>query len=376
MSRAGLWFAQPVWVRVWARVSAAAIAVAAGCADFVPPEPEPEPEITIATPGGRLCAGMQPWVDAEIERVQAHIGLPPKLSLWIELGGSAVQEGCGESPAGTMRRGCTVGTGPDVRVYARPEALAHELVHALRRQWGLQTVDFLEEGWAETVAGSDVVPSVVEVDPRATEVDLDALLQADREAFADPFNVAVAAHVVRFIESIVGAEMLSSFFRGGVDDDHEAARARLEAELGMTWATWTTRWSGEAPPVLGRGDPCAGGVIDVPADGIEISSTVDCDASDTFGIAGDEVGAWTRQCVRVDAEGLWQAEVTAAAGRVRIEAVPGTCAVETPSTARVAREIEPGPAVATELGACTYTLVFQVVQDVPTEMHLALSPPA
>ena len=355
----------------------AATSIAAGCGDFVPPEPPPDPEVTVATPQGRLCAGMQPWVDAEIERVQDHIGLYLKLPLWIELGDAAVQAGCGETAEGAIRLGCTVGTGPDVRVYSRPDALAHELVHALRRQWELKTAEFLEEGWAEAVAGSDVVPSAVEVDPRAVEVDLEALFAADRETMSDPFNRAVAAHVVRFIEAAVGTDAIARFFRGGIDDDPEAARVRLEAELQMTWTTWATRWAGEAQPVSVRGNACAGGVVDVPAEGsLMLTSTVDCDAEDTFGIAGDAVGAWTRQCVRVASAGLWTARLSAASGPtgvVRIAAVPGTCAAETNASARASREIEPGAAVATELGACTYAVVFEAVEDVPTPMTLELS---
>jgi hypothetical protein len=354
---------------------ATTILVAAGCQSFQLPEPEPAPEVTIAVPEGRLCAGMEPWVDAELERVQAHVGLTLERSLFVELGQAAVDEGCGNTPEDSMRLGCTVGVGQDVRVYTRPEALAHELVHALRRQWELKTVPFLEEGWAETVAGSDVLPSIALVDPRAVEVDLEALLGASVEEMRDPFARMVATHVVRFIESSVGPDALAAFFRGGTDDDGEGAAIRLEVALGTSFTTWATRWSAEAQPVSGRGDPCTSGVLDVPADGVELASTVDCDAPDTFGIAGDASGAWTRQCVRVDAPGMWQAQVTATAGRVRIAAVPGTCAAETPSTAMAPREIEPGAALATVLGACTYTAVFEVVEDVPTAMVLSLSPP-
>lgn len=357
-------------------LASVAITVAAGCQSFQLPEPEPAPEVTIAVPTGRLCAGMEPWVDAELERVQAHVGLTLERSLFVELGQAAVDEGCGEAPEDSMRLGCTVGLGKAVRVYTRPEALAHEVVHALRRQWELETVPFFEEGWAESVAGSDVMPSIVEVDPRAVDVDLEELLGASVDEMRDPQARAVATHVVRFIEAAVGADALSAFFRGGRDDDAEGAAVRLEVALGTSFTTWATRWSAEAQPVSGRGDPCASGVTDVPAEGIELASTVDCDAPDTFGIAGDEVGAWTRQCVHVDAPGMWQAQVMAASGRVRIAAVPGTCDVETPSTAMASREIEPGAALETMLGACTYTVVFEVIEDVPTAMTLALQPAA
>ena len=357
--------------------AAAGLGSAAGCQSYELPEPEPPPELTVAVPQGRLCAGMAPWVDAEVQRVEDVLGLPLRRSLFVELGADAVTRACGGAEGNAVPLGCTVGTGQDVRVYARPEALAHELVHALRRQWELGTVAFLEEGWAEAITGSDVVPSIVEVDPRAVEDDVEAMLEASAEEMRDPWRRTIAAHVVRFMEDVAGAEALSAFFRGGTGEGAEGARVRIESMLGMSWTSWVTRWSAEAQPVKGRGDPCAiTGVIDAGADGAALEAMVDCDGPGTFGIAGDDVGAWTRQCVRVMAAGPWTAELTADGGSVTLAAVPGTCEVDTPSTAMASREIEPGAAVTTMLGACTYTATFTVRDDVPTAMTLALQPDA
>lgn len=352
--------------------AALAVVAAGGCGDVTYAELGPTPEVIVATGQGRLCAGMQPWVDAEIERVQAHTGLQLSHSLWVELGDAAVAAGCADDTEGRARLGCAVGAGAEVRVYARPEALAHELVHALRRQWELSTVPFLEEGWAEAVAGSDVHPSVFEVNPGDVDVELDALLEVDRAAVRDEATYAVAVHVVRFLEASVGVEAMAAWFRGGVDEDAEAARVRIEAAFGASWTTWVTRWSAEADVVSARGDACAGlEIVDVPVDGVEIEAVVDCGDPGTFGIAGDAVGAWTRRCMRVSEAGIWEVEVDAAVGSARIEAVAGTCAVGTSGTARVEREIDAGAGVIeTELGACVYAVVFGVQEDVVTQMSV------
>ena len=181
------------------------------------PQPEPPAELELVAPSGvEVCKGTRAWADAEAQRVQDTTGLPLRYALPVELGATAVDESCGEAPVEGVRLGCATGTKGSTKVFAEPVAFAHELTHALRRQWGLSTVPIFEEGYAEAINGSDAYPSYVEREPGDEEVDIAALVLAG-EPTVGAGQYRVATHFMRWLMAEHGEAHVAAFMTAGSD---------------------------------------------------------------------------------------------------------------------------------------------------------------
>ncbi|MEX1364226.1 MAG: hypothetical protein AB1Z98_13960, partial [Nannocystaceae bacterium] len=284
--------------------------------------PPAQVEIT-ATQGARLCAGTSAWARAEFARVVEATGMPPLFAMPVVVGHDAVRQRCTNLGDPRAVLGCTVGDGGSVRVFTTADALAHELVHALRRQQDLRTIALFEEGFAELVDGSDPYPRWNELDPaRLPEVWLPPRL-AQLPRLDDGDTYRVAAHFFGALTDEHGPDSVAAFMRGGIDDTPEQALERFELHFGPSLEGQSTVWSEAGPQGFGRGRLCPDGAEPAPTGPVVLQATVDCDDPQTFGLIGAGERAWVRRCVELSA-GRYEVEL--AAGRARWESVPQSCA--------------------------------------------------
>jgi len=347
------------------------------CAEPVErPEQDEEGEVVVEpAAGARLCAEMEPWIEAEIERVGREVGLRPAFELGVTLGASAVATECVEPGDIRAVQGCTVGDGAAVAVVTTPGTFAHELVHALRRHQGLRTRPLFEEGFAELRGGSDAYPRVDQLEPAAlAEVrQPEAMIELGPSEFRDGQSYRAAAHFLAFVEQTDGPEALASFMRGGLDDSAADARRRFELHFGASLSERAEAWRQQGPHEVSEGDPCTGGAEPLPATGARIEVTVDCDAPGTMGLAGAEETAWRRTCVAVEA-GRYVIALEAEAGSVYAEPAAGSCDPSTSALDRAPFGLEAGEQAALELGACTWALTFASTRDQPEALVLRVDP--
>lgn len=334
------------------------------------PKNEAPVELELATADGiEICAGTRAWAEAEAERVQAVTGLPLRHALRVELGSGAVEASCGEAPIEGERLGCTTGTKGTTRVFAEPVAFAHELTHALRRQWGLSTVPIFEEGYAEAVNGSDAYPSYVEREPDDEKVDIAALVLAGGPTVGAG-QYRVATHFMRWLMAQYGESEVAGFMTAGSDRKPEDAAARFESAFGESLASVGQRWSEQATGLAFRGGGCPE-TIAVESPAATIDATVRCDAEDTLGLSGEL--ALVRRCFGLGDAATFDLELEATRGAVRLEVVPVGCDVEPGGSTRSPVVIEAGDVQTAELAGCTWMATFLDPGTEPLDMKLHLT---
>ncbi|MCX4247447.1 hypothetical protein [Paraliomyxa miuraensis] len=341
---------------------------------------EPAEIVVSAVEGARLCAGTQTWVDDELRRVRAETGLLPVARLPVTLGAGAVEERCTVPDDPETVVGCTLGEGGATAVISTPEALSHELVHALRRHQELRTRTMFEEGFAEAIDGSDAYPRYVELEPGELPEARwpEALVQQSKAEFRSVQSYRVAVHFVDHLRRVHGAEAVAAFMRGGIDGTAAEAETRFERHFGTSLEAEAQAWRASGAQGFGRGDPCAGGVVAIESGvTVELVVRVDCDDPETMGLEGAAEAAWIRRCVSLGA-GRRAVQMGMGAGpglgAVRWEAVPQTCAEGSSELDAAPKVVEAGDAGTLEFAACTWAVTFESTADGPQELSLTLGP--
>ncbi len=319
--------------------------------------------VTVAAPDGvTVCEGTRRWAEQETERVIDATGLVPASPLRIELGVTAVATQCGEQPVVGVRLGCALGNRGETRAYAEAPAFAHELSHALRRQYELATMPLLEEGFAEAVNGSDPYPSTVILEPIDTQVDVAAAVTSGAAiSGASPYRAAT--HFVRWMFARHGQDEFAAFMRGGIDKDGAAAAGRFADAFGEDITVAADAWHDDAAGLAVRGRLCPEAL---PTESLPrtLEGRVDCGQPDTFGLSGPDERAWVRQCFVLDVEPV-EVTVEGGPGFVRLEVDPASCGVPVEDPSRRTHEIAAGETKALDLAACPWSATF-VADGLPT----------
>lgn len=344
--------------------------------DELEPTPPAEPGeiMVVPTEGARLCAGTERWVSQEVARVIEQTGLLPRFDLRVEVGRAAVDARCLDGREPEVVLGCAQGESGSTALYTTPQALAHELVHGLRRQQELRTISLFEEGFAEALAGSDAHPRWHELDPAGVPEPWqpEALAQVARLDRGETY--LVAAHFAGSLRDEHGAEAVAAFMRGGIDDGGEAAGQRFETHFGRSLGEAAQAWRDAGARGFALGDPCSAGVEPAPAGEVVVQVDLDCDDPSTMGLLGAGESAWVRRCLELPA-GRMVAQLDH--GTVRLEAVPGSCAEGSSALDAAPKELEAGVSITLQLAACTWALTFSTTTETaetPLAPSLRLSP--
>lgn len=348
------------------------VVVGCGIESVPPPSPTEPATIEIAVPPEVvLCEGTKAWALSEATRITTLTGLEPTFPLTVELGVTAVGRACGEAPAVGARLGCTTGSGGQTRAFAEPAAFAHELTHALRRQSGLSTVPFFEEGFAEAVNGSAVHPSVVFLEASDLTVDPPRLVRSGEPLVgAGPYRVAT--HMMRWMFERYGEAEVAAFVRGGIDRDGDDALARFASVFGESFADATVLWRDAAASVTVRGRPCSDAKPLDPT-GDSFSATLDCSEATTFGLVGPRETNWQRICFSVASTREVELSLEADAGLAILDVATTSCAVAAGDPSRRSQQLEPGQRKRVTLAPCEWSVTFIGGQAAPLPMRLQIT---
>ncbi|MEM6995801.1 MAG: hypothetical protein AAF721_35150 [Myxococcota bacterium] len=345
-----------------------------GCGSSPPVEPAPaSAEVTVTTPAGvTMCAGTRTWADAEVARVQAVTGLVPDFPLTVELGVAAVARACGGDPEAGVRLGCAVGNGAQSQAFAEPAAFAHELSHALRRQYGLATVAVFEEGFAESVNGSDPYPSTVVLEAADAEFDLASAVSNGADVVGAS-SYRASTHFFRWLAERHGEEAVARFMTGGIDASPADAENRFAQAFGQDVVDAAEESAAPVGTVAFRGRLCREAVP--LAASATLDATVDCGAPDTYGLSGPGEPAWTRRCFSAPSTTPFAVSLEGARGRVELAVDPVDCAVPVDDPSRTPRVVRAGETMSWTLAGCAWAATFIVEEPESTSLALRLSVP-
>lgn len=218
-----------------------------------------------------ICRGTLDALDAQADRVQDELRVPPFRGRFLLYWLADVSEYCTQSESGCFYPGTRV-------LFATESSIRHEIVHAVLDAPNDDHV-FLEEGLAELFEGNDTVH-----DPRSDGQDLATKLALDRsDARRGDLSYPAAAHFLNWATRQAGSVPP----RVATDLDHAADRSRvratIESLLDASLEEIDARYRDEAGTLLrgSRRRSVKRLSLDDLADGYRVE--LDCDDAETYG---------------------------------------------------------------------------------------------
>lgn len=256
-----------------------------------PDEPVGTEHLLLHATDTPVCAGTLADADADVERIADAFGLEPVARIGLYYGASAVAERCIEGASG-----CASQWDDEVWIAADDRlSLAHELVHAVRRQHRLDGPRVFEEGLAQVLRGRDDLwaGSALEVNlPRPGPAEL-VMLAADEYYALDSLYIFAGS----IVEWMLSAFDQDAVFALTVDPAFQESMSSAEVVtvlpeyLGVDLMELDARYQDEAAWDWDVGTRCPGATTEPLGDGRQWVGMLDCDDLDTLGAQTDRDGA-------------------------------------------------------------------------------------
>jgi hypothetical protein len=204
------------------------------------------------------CEALGTLYERELARIEASLGRELLEPVDIYIGESEVERWCSryppddQLPAGCARSGTFLAT--------TLGSLSHELVHAVRKQHGVNGVPLIEEGLA-TMYGSARPSTGVSITLDAGDSDVAPIPRLEHDRLeATSVDSSVGAHFLHWVDEAYGREPLLDFiWSDGVrDGDPAAVQAAFAETIGETMPAAQDRWSGESEYRVVFADLCYG----------------------------------------------------------------------------------------------------------------------
>lgn len=300
----------------------------------------------------RVCVGTLDDMESSIEAFTGFLGIELQQRITVYYGASAVEEHC---PPGFG--GCAWPVDGRAAVAAPPQAIDHELVHAVRYASGIRGRRFFEEGIAIYVSalfssGVEFLGTPSAPDERGP-LQLSALPSQDI-TFDD---YGTAASFTMWMFETIGEGPSLAFFGDSRYADSTDVEAAFTEHLDRSIAQADAQWRA-AENVASLGELCRGAIA-VPwsPDGIVFESALDCDEHDTLGPVNGAL-SHRRLCVEIPAAVALDITLEGAAGEVYLRG--DNCAPNQGLEAEAYQDkhIDAATPERHEFAACTWVVVL------------------